>query len=157
MRDQRFIAAHRGGPLDLASHRLLAAWAADCAERVLPYFTKHSSDERPHRAIETARAWARGEVPVGVAQKAAVAAHAAARAVKDKSASAAARAAGHAVATAHMADHCLGAPWYAQKALAAAGELAELEQVCHVEKLPDELQKLILSALRGPRFKRRMG
>jgi hypothetical protein len=154
MRDRRFIAAHRGGPLDAASHRLLAAWAADVAERVLPYFTKCSSDDRPHRAIETARAWAGGGVPVGVAQKAAVASHAAARGVSDKSASAAARAAGHAVATAHMADHCLGAPWYALKALTASGLAADMEEICRVEKLPDELQQLILSALRGPRFQR---
>src|SRR5688500_4191886 len=105
MRDPRFVAAHRGGPLDLASHRLLAAWAAGCAEHLLPLFEAHSSDERPRRAVETGRAWSRGEVPVGAAQKAAVGAHAAARAVTDPAAVAAARAAGHAVATAHAADH----------------------------------------------------
>jgi hypothetical protein len=39
-RDPRFVAIHRGGDLDLATHRLLVAWAADCAEHVLPLFTK---------------------------------------------------------------------------------------------------------------------
>src|SRR5258708_9916452 len=102
MRDRRFVAVHRGGPLDAARHRLLAAWAADCAEHVLRLFEECSSDERPRRAVEIARAWARGEVPVGAAQKAAVAAHAAARAAKSRSATAAARAAGHAAATAHV-------------------------------------------------------
>ncbi len=29
MRDRRFVAVHRGGPLDFASHRLLAGWAQD--------------------------------------------------------------------------------------------------------------------------------
>lgn len=71
MRDRRFVAAHRGGPLDI-THHLLAAWAADCAERVLSLFEEHSPDDRPRRAI--ARAWARGEVPVGDAMKAALAA-----------------------------------------------------------------------------------
>src|SRR4051812_45099750 len=104
MRDQRFVAAHRGGPLEATDHRLLAAWAADCAERVLSLFEEHSSDDRPRRAVEVARAWARGEVRVGDAQKAAVAAHAAAREATSEAATAAARAAGHAVATAHMAD-----------------------------------------------------
>lgn len=80
MRDRRFVAVHRGGPLDRDKHRLLAAWAADCAEHVLPLFEKCSSDDRPHRAIAVAKAWARSEVPVGDAQKAAVGAHAAARA-----------------------------------------------------------------------------
>src|SRR5438552_3129060 len=108
MRDWRFVAVHRGGPLDLAKHRLLSAWAADCAEHVLSHFKEWSADERPQRAIEIARAWARGEVSAGTAQKAAVGAHAAARENKSESATAAARAAGHAVATAHMADHSLG-------------------------------------------------
>src|SRR5881394_2649753 len=117
MRDRRFVAVHRGGPLDKAKHRLLAVWAADCAERVLSLFEECTADDRTRRAIETARAWARGEVSGGTAQKAAVRAHAAAREMTSKSAIAAARAAGHAVATAHMADHSLGAVIYALKAL----------------------------------------
>ena len=70
MRDRRFVAVHRGGPLDVARHRLLAAWAADCADRVLSLFRECSSDDRPQRAVEMARAWARGEVSVGDARKA---------------------------------------------------------------------------------------
>ena len=71
-RDARFVAVHRGGPLDLARHRLLASWAADCAEHVLPLFAgKYPDDERPRLAIQTVRAWARGEVTVGEARAAA--------------------------------------------------------------------------------------
>ena len=58
MRDRRFIAKHRGGPLTMAKHRQLAAWAADCAERVLPLFEAVSKDPAPRKAIDTARAWA---------------------------------------------------------------------------------------------------
>ena len=155
MRDRRFVAVHRGGPLDVVKHQLLSAWAADCAERVLSQFAECSADDRPQRAIETARAWARGEVSVGTAQKAAVGAHAAARIVKSKSASAAARAAGHAAATAHMADHCLGAPWYALKAVEATGASADSERAWQVEQLPDEVRELIVSALESARFSRR--
>src|SRR5262245_15680496 len=128
MRDRRFVAVHRGGPLDVTRHRLLAAWAADCAEHVLPLLEACSSDERPRRAVETGRAWGRGEVAVGAAQKAAVGAHAAAREMTSESATAAARAAGHAAATAHMADHCLGASLYALRAVEAAGAAAEVER-----------------------------
>src|SRR5438270_8362271 len=118
MRDKRFVARHRGGLLDLENHRQLALWAAACAERVLPLFEScDPGDNRPRFAIEIARAWARGQIRVGAAQKAAVAAHAAARAVTDKAAIASARAAGHAVATAHMADHCLGPILYGLRAL----------------------------------------
>jgi hypothetical protein len=147
MRDRRFVAAHRGGLLDNGKHRLLALWAADCAERVLPLFEECSSDDRPRRAIETARAWARGEVRVGAAQKAAVGAHAAARAVTNKSAAAAARAAGHAVATAHMADHSLGPVIYAVKALEGKGASADAERKWQLEQLPADLRELVVSAL----------
>jgi hypothetical protein len=68
MRDRRFVAVHRGGPLDRERHRLLATWAADCAEHVMALFETCSADERPRRAITVARAWARGDVPVGTAQ-----------------------------------------------------------------------------------------
>jgi hypothetical protein len=114
---------------------------------VLSLFEECSSDDRPHRAVEMAKAWARGEVSVGEARKAAVGAHAAARMVTSKSASAAARAAGHAVATAHMADHCLGAPIYAQKAVEATGASADVERAWQVERLPRGVQEWVVSAL----------
>jgi hypothetical protein len=147
MRDRRFVAVHRGGPLDVAKHRLLAAWAADCAEHLLPLFEECSADVRPRHAVETARAWARGEVSVGAAQKAAVGAHAAAREVNSKAATAAARAAGHAAASAHMADHCLGPAIYATKAFEATGASADAERAWQVEQLPDEVRHLVVSAL----------
>jgi len=103
-----------------ADHRLLALWAADCAERVLPLFEAHSpADQRPRSAIEAARAWARGELSVGAARAAAFAAHAAARDVEDTQARAAARAAGHAAATAHVVGHARHAAAYAVTASSA--------------------------------------
>jgi len=83
--------------------RLLAQWASDCAERVLPLFEAcHSGDDRPRKAVEAARAWVRGEIRVGQARKVAVAAHAAARDATDPAARAAARSTGQATGTAHM-------------------------------------------------------
>ena len=147
MRDRRFVAAHRGGPLSKAHHRLLASWAADCAEHVLPLFEAKSKNLQPRQAIATARAWARGEVTVGAAQKAAVAAHAAARAVKDPAAVAAARAAGHAVATAHMAEHSLGPIIYAAKAVRAAGGSISGERAWQMKRLPRGVRALVKSAV----------
>ena len=153
-RDRRFVAVHRGGPLDMTSHRLLAMWAADCAERVLPLFTQaRPDDDRPRLAIEAARAWGRGEISVGAAREAAFAAHAAARDVPEGAARMAARAAGQAVSTPHMADHSLGSVWYAIKAvrLAApageADEAAEREHRWQLEHLPDAVRGLVVSAL----------
>jgi hypothetical protein len=147
MRDRRFVAAHRGGPLDRDSHLFLARWAADCAERVLPLFARVSEDDRPQRALEIARAWARGEVKTGVAMKASVAAHAAARQVRDQAAIAAARAAGQAVATAHCADHSMGALLYAVKALEASGGASDAELEFQLARLPEHLREPVASGV----------
>jgi hypothetical protein len=57
-RDPRLVTVRRGGTLRDADHRLLAVWAAACAEHVLHLFEQaHPGDERPRRAIEQARAW----------------------------------------------------------------------------------------------------
>jgi hypothetical protein len=110
----------------MRDRRAQVAWAADCAERVLPYFEEaFPDDDRPRKAIEAARAWARGEIRVGEARAAAIAAHAAARDIAERpdahaaAACAAARAAGHAAATAHMVGHAPHAAAYAKKAAAA--------------------------------------
>ena len=63
VRDPRFITVRRGGGLRDEDHRLLALWAADCAQHVLHHFEQaRPGDDRPRRAIELGRAWARGEV-----------------------------------------------------------------------------------------------
>ena len=120
--------------LDGQDHRSLALRAADCAGRVLPYFEgEHPGDDRPRRAIEAGQAWARGEIKVGEARAAAIAAHAAAREVDGAAAPAAARATGHAAATAHRAAHARHAAGYAARAVAydaasAAPEAAVAEE-----------------------------
>jgi hypothetical protein len=149
------VALHRGGSLDLASHRLLASWAADCAEHVLPLFTlTHPDDERPRLAIKATRAWALGEITVGQAREAAFGAHAAAREASDEVARAAARAAGQAVSTAHMADHSLGPAYYAVRAVKLGAAPAQDAQAAgdrehrwQQEHLPEAVRGLVVSAL----------
>ncbi|MBW2963979.1 hypothetical protein KY363_00830 [Candidatus Woesearchaeota archaeon] len=102
---------------------LMAAWAADCAERVLMFFEdKYPDDVRPRRAIDACREWvSTGVFRMAGIRKASLDSHAAARDVKsDSSECFAARAAGQAVATAHVAQHAFGAAYYALKAVAAA-------------------------------------
>lgn len=140
MRDRRFIAAHLGGPLEREHHHKLATWAALCAERALEM---HDEDDRPRLAIDAARKWANGEVKPGVCMRAAVASHAAARETNCLQAIAAARAAGHAAATAHAADHSLGAALYAAK----AAENPEAELDWQITQAPPELRALIASAI----------
>lgn len=151
-RDPRFVAIHRGGLLTLSQHRLLANWAADCAEHVLYLFnSKYPQDDRLSHAIEIARAWSRGDATVQEAREAAYAAHTAAREAFDPAARAAARAASHAVATAHMADHELGAAAYAIRAVRLASTTSDAmmagEEECRWQRkqLPEAIRELVLS------------
>ncbi len=97
-------------------HKILAIWAIDCAERVLPYFeNKYPEDRRPRNAVDTLRTWIQtGEFKMAVIRKASLDSHAAARDVgKDSPARSAARSASQAVATAHVPIHSVGAAIYA--------------------------------------------
>lgn len=147
MRNKDFIAKHRGGPLSKENHILLILWAADCAEHVLSVFTNVSSDNRPQEALRLAREWANGNISVGEARNAAFAAHDAAREVKNtnKAACEAARSAGHAVATAHMADHSLQAARYALKAIKENSLSVNDELEWQNKHLPGEIKELVLN------------
>jgi hypothetical protein len=150
VRDPRFITVRRGGTLTDADHRLLALWAADCAEHVLELFERvRQGDQRPRRAIELGRAWARGEVAMTEARASAGHANAAARDLRG-AARDAAFAAAQAAAVAHVAAHELGAAAYAIKAVRAAapngaGDPAvRLECRWQRDRLPEAIRELVL-------------
>ncbi|HEY5003889.1 MAG TPA: hypothetical protein VII61_12095 [Ktedonobacteraceae bacterium] len=149
-RDPRFITVRRGGTLTDSDHRLLALWAAVCAEHVLHLFESvQPSDPRPRQAIEQTRAWARGEIKMSLSRDSAGHAQAAARELSG-AARHAAFAAGQAAAVAHVAAHQLGAAAYAIKAARAAAPGCEGESVGRLEccwqreQLPDAIRELVL-------------
>ena len=150
VRDPRFVTVRRGGTLTDSDHRLLALWAASCAEHVLHLFeSAHPGDPRPRQAIEHARAWVRGEVKMMESRAAGGCAMGAAR---DKRGAArhAAYAAGQAGAVAHVAAHELGAAAYAIKAARAAapggeaGAAGRLECRWQRNQLPEAIRELVL-------------
>ncbi|MCB9132677.1 MAG: hypothetical protein H6647_17265 [Anaerolineales bacterium] len=149
-RDPRFITERRGGTLTDDDHHLLAQWAADCAQHVLHLFEEvQPDDDRPRRAIDSARAWTRGEITM--TQSRAAGGHAMA-AARDLSGAArhAAFAAGQAAAVAHVAAHELGAAAYAIKAARAAAPADQAEAAGRLEckwqraQLPDAIRDLVL-------------
>ena len=149
-RDPRFITIRRGGTLTDTDHRLLAQWAASCAEHVLPLFERvEPSDRRPRQAIEQVRAWARGEVTMSQSRAAGGHAMAAAR-VQRGAPRHAAFAAGQAAVVAHVAAHDLGAAAYAIKAARAAAPAGESERAGRLEcrwqreQLPEAIRELVL-------------
>ena len=149
-RDPRFITVRRGGTLTDSDHRLLALWAAACAEHVLHLFeSAQPSDTRPRQAIELIRSWVRGEITMSQARAAGGHAMAAARGLSG-AARHAAYAAGQAAVVAHVAAHELGAAAYAIKAVRAAapereGESAgRLECQWQREQLPEAIRELVI-------------
>ena len=145
MRDTRFVAEHRGGPLKKQQHVQLITWACDCAEHGV-HLSGEIPDKRLKDAILIAREWAQGNASTGDAMKASVAAHAVARESSHPTSIAVARSVGQAVATAHMADHALGAAWYALKAVKNAGKSPDAERRWQDEHLPPEIKDLVLTA-----------
>lgn len=140
----------RGGTLQDSDHYLLAEWAADCAEHVLHLFEGvQPNDKRPRRAIELARACARGEATMTEARTAAGHANAAARELSG-AARHAVFAAGQAAAVAHVAAHELSAAAYAIKATRAAAPAGEgssaglRECQWQREQLPEAIRELVL-------------
>ncbi len=120
VRDPRLVTIRRGGLLSDPDHRLLALWAAQCAEHVLDLFeAEESSDPRPRNAIDAARAWARGEMKMMDARARGGHAMGAARPLRG-AARFAAYAAGQAACVGHVPEHDLGAAAYAIKAVQAA-------------------------------------
>ena len=150
VRDPRFVTIRRGGTLTDTDHRLLALWAASCAEHVLGLFeSARPGDPRPRQAIEHARAWVRGEVKMMQARAAGGHAMGAARDLQG-AARHAAYAAGQAGAVAHVAAHELGAAAYAVRAVRAAAPAAGSEHAGRLEcrwqraQLPEAIRELVL-------------
>ncbi len=149
-RDPRFITIRRGGTLTDADHRLLARWAAACAEHVLHVFESlQPEDPRPRLAIAQVQAWVGGGVRMSQSRAAGGHAMAAARDLTGP-ARYAAYAAGQAAVVAHVAAHELGAAAYAIKAVRAAApegdgaSAGRLECRWQREHLPDEIRELVL-------------
>jgi len=124
MKKSKFSVTHKdNSTIELVrktDHKTLAIWAIDCVERVMQYFEeKYPEDHRPRKAIEALRAWINtGVFKMADIRKAALTSHAAAREVgEDNAARSAARAAGQAVATAHVPTHSIGAANYALQAI----------------------------------------
>ena len=149
-RDPRFVTIRRGGTLADSDHRLLALWAASCAEHVLDLFeSARPEDPRPRQAIEQVRAWVRGEVTMTRSRAAGGYAMGAARDLRG-AARHAAYAAGQAAAVAHVAARELGTATYAIRAARAAAPSGEGERAGRREcwwqrdQLSETIRELVL-------------
>ena len=112
---------------------------------------KYPEDPRPREAIETLQAWLEtGVFKMAVVRKASLSSHAAARDVGEENpARSAARAAGQAVATAHVPTHAIGTAIYALQAIHRASDASEVDSAIAKER---DWQTQHLIELREGRF-----
>ena len=148
VRDPRLVTIRRGGLLSDADHRLMALWAAQCAEHVLHLFeAEQASDSRPRDAIDAARAWARGEMKMMDARARGGHAMGAARTLRG-AARCAAYAAGQAACVGHVPEHDLGAAAYAIKAVQEANpdraDAGRAERDWQRDQLHEQIRALVL-------------
>lgn len=152
MRDKRFVAVHRGGPLTKDHHHQLIRWARECSEHVLKLINQNI-DTRLNHALHIAQEWEKDNTSVGEARNASLGAIAVANESSDPITTAVARSIGHAVATAHMADHSIGAAEYALKAVKLYGKSIEDERKWQDEQLTSDISELILTVREKKKLK----
>lgn len=134
--------------LSEADRRLVAAWAADCAERVLNLFENEApGDDRPRLLIARARAFAQGELGTAEGIRRRFTGGVGTGDVKDPAAAAAARAAGQAAAVCHMGAHALGAAAYAVRAVRLANSNDHSADEDEVEWQVNHMSREVRAAL----------
>jgi hypothetical protein len=142
MRDKRFVAIHRGGTLTRQQHGQLVAWACACVKHLLPLASEQVAASICEW-LKVALQWIGNDASTGDARKASLKAVAYARNLADPVEEALVRAAGHAVATAHMADHCVRTVQYAWKAVQIKGRSIEAEKQWQYEQLSNDIKEII--------------
>ncbi|SMX83566.1 putative immunity protein [Brevibacterium antiquum] len=149
VRDPAMVTIRRGGTLTDDDHRLLALWAADCAEHVLPLFEREApEDTRARDAVAATRAWADGTLEMMRARTAGGHAMGAARPLRG-AARFAAYSAGQAACVGHVAEHDLGAAAYAIKAARSVNPedpaAGRRERDWQRDQLPGQVRELVLA------------
>lgn len=117
--------------------KILAVWAIDCVERVMPYFEKeYPTDKRPRNALITLKEWLKtGQFSMKVIRKASLDSHAVAKELGNNNpASSVTHAAGQAVATAHVPTHAIGGAMYALQAIYRAHPDDKADQAVLTER-----------------------
>ncbi len=143
MRNRKFVAEHRGGPLTKQQHQDLIVWASKCVKHVLILI---GQDLNPSlkKILDIGEAWKDGNASVGDARNAAFRAINIAKDLNDPHIVSAVRAVGHVVAVAHMADHSIRASDYALKALNECDR--DLEKLWQTEQLSTSIREPVIEA-----------
>jgi len=148
MRDKKWVLEHRGGALKKEQQKQLVKWAIDCVNHLLPLLD-NNVNEKIINAINTGNNWIIENAKTEDAIKSAREILKYVNTLDNELEIAITRAAGHAVATAHMADHSMGPVYYGTKAIKIIGGSIEKEVKWQIKNIPNGLEELVLEGLRN--------
>jgi hypothetical protein len=148
MRDKNWVLEHRGGSLKIDQQKQLMKWALECVNHLLPLLNG-SINEKITNAITVGNNWITGKATTGDAIKSAREIIKYVRTLNNELEILITRAAGQAVATAHMADHSMGPVYYGIKAIKINGGSIDSEIKWQIEQLPNNIKELVINGLKN--------
>ena len=148
MRDKKWVLEHRGGTLKIEQQKLLMKWSMVCLDHLLPLLN-NNINEKINNAINIGSNWIIGKASTGDAIKISREIITYVKTLDNEMEIVLTRAAGHAVATAHMADHSMGTVYYGLKAIKIIGGSIDSELKWQIEQIPDEIKELVIVGLKN--------
>ena len=148
MRDKNWVLEHRGGLLKIAQQKQLMKWSIECVNHLLPLLN-NNINEKIMDAITIGNNWIIGKANTGDAIKISREITKYVRTLTNELEILITRAAGHAVATAHMADHSMGPVYYGIKAIKINGGTIDSEIEWQIGQLPNNIRVLVINGLKN--------
>ena len=148
MRDKKWVLEYRGGSLKIEQQKQLMKWAIDCVNHLLPLLNDNIN-EKIINAINIGNNWIIGKAKTGDAINVSREIIKYVKTLNNELEIAITRAAGHAAATAHMADHSMGSVYYGLKAIKINGGSIDSELNWQIEQIPSEIKELVIDGLKN--------
>jgi hypothetical protein len=148
MRDKKWVLDYKGGTLKKEQQKQLMKWAIACVNHLLPLLN-NNINEKIINAINIGNNWIIGKAKTGDAINVSREIIKYVRTLDNALEIAITRAAGHAVATAHMADHSMGSVYYGLKAIKINGGSIDSELNWQIERIPSEIKELVINGLKN--------
>jgi hypothetical protein len=151
MRDKNWILEHRGGYLNKEQQKQLMKWAINCVNHLLPLLN-NNINEKIIDAIDIGNNWIieKAKTIDAINKSREIIKYV--KTLNNELEIAITRAAGHAVATAHMADHSMETIYYGLKAIKITGGSMESEINWQIKHIPNEIKELVLEGLKDKKI-----
>jgi hypothetical protein len=154
MRDKKWILEHRGGYLSDEQHKQLMKWAINCLNHLLPLLPllKNNINEKIQDAISIGNNWILGKAKTIDAINKSREIIKYIKTLNNELEIAITRAACHALASAHMADHSIRTVFYGLKAIKFSGGSMESEINWQIENIPNNVKNIVMEGLKNKKI-----